>query len=101
MNMVHISPWSSAAGLIAGAARLLPPGGPLILYGPWLRDGLPTAASNLEFDEQLRARDPQWGLRRVEDFARAASEAGFILAETRSMPANNLMLLFHPERSNR
>ena len=34
--MVHISPWASALGLLDGAARLLPSGAPLILYGPWL-----------------------------------------------------------------
>ncbi len=69
INMVHISPWAAALGLIAGAARLLPPGAPLILYGPWLDDAIPTAASNLAFDADLKARDPAWGLRRVEDFA--------------------------------
>ena len=92
INMVHISPWSSALGLIAGAARLLASGAPLILYGPWLRDDVPTAESNLAFDADLKRRDARWGLRRVEDFAAAASEA-FTLAEIRSMPANNLMLL--------
>jgi SAM-dependent methyltransferase len=92
INMVHISPWSSALGLIAGAARLLQPGAPLILYGPWLRDGTAAAESNLAFDADLKRRDPRWGLRRVEDFAAAASET-FTLAETRAMPANNLMLL--------
>ena len=92
INMVHISPWASALGLIAGAARLLAPGGPLILYGPWLADDVPTAESNLAFDASLRARDPEWGLRRVEDFAAAASGT-FELVEIRPMPANNLMLL--------
>ena len=92
INMVHISPWSSALGLIAGAARLLASGAPLILYGPWLRDDVPTAESNLAFDADLKRRDARWGLRRVEDFAAAASEA-FTLAEIRSMPANNLMIL--------
>jgi SAM-dependent methyltransferase len=93
INMVHISPWTSALGLIAGAARLLAPGGPLVLYGPWLKADIPAAPSNLEFDADLRARDPEWGLRRVEDFAKAAASAGLELAETRTMPANNLMLL--------
>ena len=92
INMVHISPWTSALGLIAGAARLLPPGAPLILYGPWLKADIPTAPSNLAFDADLRGRDPEWGLRRVEDFAEAARES-FDVADSRQMPANNLMLL--------
>ena len=94
INMVHISPWASALGMIENASRLLGAGAPLILYGPWLKDGIPTAASNLAFDADLRRRDPQWGLRRVEDFAQSASGKGLDLAEIRQMPANNLMLLF-------
>ena len=92
INMVHISPWAAALGLIAGAGRVLAPGAPLILYGPWLDDAIPTAASNLAFDADLKARDPAWGLRRVADFA-AAARGTFELVETRAMPANNLMLL--------
>lgn len=94
INMAHISPWAASLGLIAGAARVLPPGGPLILYGPWLKDGIDTAPSNLAFDADLKARNPAWGLRRVEDFADAAGAHGFEVADWRSMPANNLMLLF-------
>lgn len=93
INMVHISPWASALGLIEGAHRLLGPGAPLILYGPWLKDGIPAAESNLAFDESLKNRDPAWGLRRVEDFAAAAAGRGLHLEETRTMPANNLMIL--------
>ena len=94
INMVHISPWAASLGLIAGAARLLPPGGALILYGPWLKDDIETVPSNLAFDADLRSRDPEWGLRGVEDFEAAARAKGFELAEWRQMPANNLMLLF-------
>ena len=94
INMVHISPWEASLGLIAGAARLLPADGPLILYGPWLKDDIETAPSNLDFDANLKERDARWGLRRVEDFAAAASDQGFELADLRQMPANNLMLLF-------
>lgn len=94
INMAHISPWSASLGLIAGAARILPGSGPLILYGPWLKDDIDTAPSNLAFDADLKARDADWGLRRVEDFAAAAAEKGFGLIEWRRMPANNLMLLF-------
>jgi len=94
INMVHISPWASALGLIDGAARLLPAGAPLILYGPWIQADVATAPSNLDFDADLKRRDPQWGLRRVEDFAAAAEVRGLQLTETRAMPANNLMLLW-------
>jgi hypothetical protein len=93
INMVHISPWESALGLLAGAARLLPSGAPLILYGPWRTEDRPTAPSNLAFDEDLRRRDPNWGLRLVEEFAAAAGERELELVETRDMPANNLMML--------
>lgn len=98
INMVHISPWRSALGLIEGAARVLSPGAPLILYGPWLKDDIVTAPSNLAFDQDLKSRDPQWGLRKVEDFAAAAGRHGLQLEQTRRMPANNLMLLFRLER---
>jgi hypothetical protein len=93
INMVHISPWNSALGLIAGAAKVLSPGAPLIIYGPWLQQGVEPAPSNLAFDADLRRRDPAWGLRSVEDFA-AAAKQWFDLEATRQMPANNLMLLF-------
>lgn len=93
INMVHISPWASALGLLDAAARLLSKGAPLILYGPWLKEGVPTAPGNLEFDADLKRRDPDWGLRKVEDFAAAAAGRGLALQETRAMPANNMMLL--------
>ncbi len=93
INMVHISPWSSALGLLDGAARVLAPGAPLILYGPWFSDRIVPAQGNLDFDTDLRRRDPRWGIRKVEDFTAAALERDFALEETRPMPANNLMLL--------
>ena len=94
INMVHISPSAAAVGLLDGSARLLGAGAPLILYGPWIEEGVEPAASNMAFDADLRRRDPEWGLRKVEVFAAAAAARGFELAERRAMPANNLMLLF-------
>lgn len=94
INMVHISPWAASTGLLDGAARLLAQGAPLILYGPWIEAGVDTAPSNLAFDADLRARDSEWGLRDVDRFASAAGKHGLMFVERRSMPANNLMLLF-------
>ena len=101
INMVHISPWRSALGLLDGAARLLSPGAPLILYGPWIADDIVTAPSNLAFDAELKRRNPEWGLRRVEDFAQAASKRGLELAQTVAMPANNFMLLLRRMKAPR
>jgi len=94
VNMIHISPWEATLGLIAGAARILPLGGKLALYGPYFRDGIETAPSNLAFDDSLRARNPAWGIRRLEDVAGLAAEAGFSAPEVTEMPANNLTVIF-------
>ena len=93
INMVHISPWTSALGLLDGAARILGRGSPLILYGPWITDAIPIAPSNLAFDSDLKRRNPEWGLRKVEDFAIEALKCGLDFVDQRQMPANNLMLL--------
>lgn len=94
INMLHISPWSAAEGLMAGAGRVLPPGGLLFLYGPYLERGVETAPSNLAFDESLRARNPAWGIRRLEDVTALAAAHGLALSERIAMPANNLALVF-------
>lgn len=94
INMVHISPWRSALGLLDGAARVLGPGASLILYGPWIVDGVETAPSNLAFDADLKARDPRWGLRLLSDFRDDAEKRGLVFVEMRVMLANNVMLLF-------
>jgi ubiquinone/menaquinone biosynthesis C-methylase UbiE len=72
INMVHISPWEASLGLLDGAARILRSGGPLILYGPWIQQRFQTTPSNLAFDEDLKRRNPAWGLRIVEEFQREA-----------------------------
>jgi hypothetical protein len=72
---------------------VLSPGSPLILYGPWLKDDIATASSNLAFDADLKRRDSSWGLRRVEDFSAAAADRDLSFEEVQPMPANNLMLL--------
>lgn len=94
INMVHIAPWAAAQGLVAGAARVLEPGGLLYLYGPYLEDGVETTTSNLAFDADLKRRDPAWGLRRREDLEALAAAAGLALRRRVPMPANNLSLVF-------
>jgi SAM-dependent methyltransferase len=94
INMVHIAPWSAAEALFRGAAGRLPAAGLLYLYGPFKRGGRHTAPSNERFDERLRAEDPRWGVRDLDDLQGLATAAGFGPAEIIDMPANNLSLLF-------
>ena len=93
-NMIHIAPWAACEGLIAGAARVLTAGGLLYLYGPYKIGGRHTAPTNQAFDEQLQARNADWGIRDLDDVTALAGQCGFALAETVPMPANNLSVIF-------
>jgi hypothetical protein len=93
-NLLHISPWDCTLGLLAGAGRHLRQGGGLYLYGPFLRDGVTTAPSNLAFDQSLRARNPLWGIRHLAALSQAAETQGLSLEQTTEMPSNNLSLWF-------
>jgi len=93
-NMIHVAPWSATEALIAGAARVLGRAAPLIVYGPFRRGGAHTAPSNADFDADLRAQDPAWGIRDLEAVAALAVQAGFAPPVAVPMPANNFTLVF-------
>src|SRR5438552_422365 len=93
-NVIHIAPWRVAEGLFAGTARYLREDGRLYLYGPFKRDGRHSALSNSIFDTSLRDRNPDWGVRDIADVEKLALSEGFVLIETKPMPANNLILVF-------
>lgn len=94
INMIHIAPWSAAEGLVRGAAGVLGPGAPLVLYGPFRREGRHTSASNETFDASLRQRNPEWGVRDVESVSALADAFGLELSQLFEMPANNLTLVY-------
>jgi hypothetical protein len=94
INMIHVAPWSATLALFEGAKALLPAQHVLFLYGPYRRFGRHTSESNARFDADLRAQDPEWGLRDLEAVSEVAGRAGFALAEIVEMPANNFSLVF-------
>jgi SAM-dependent methyltransferase len=94
INMIHISPWAATLGLMRGAAQVVRPGGLLFLYGPYRRGGAHTADSNAAFDDSLRARNVEWGIRDMEAVAEAAKVEGFGALEVVTMPANNFSVIF-------
>src|SRR5690348_9914604 len=92
--MVHLSPCRACIAMLAGGRRLLPAGGNLHLYGPYRRGGVSTSDSNEAFDQSLRARNEEWGVRDMEAVAEEALEHGLVLQDTIAMPANNFSLVF-------
>ena len=101
LNVIHISPWEATLGLMRGAGVMLPPGGVLVTYGPYRREGRHTAPSNEAFDADLKARDPSWGIRDMGEVADVAGSAGLELEETVAMPANNFTLVFRRSEAPR
>ncbi len=93
-NMIHIAPWACCIGLIQGAAKHLTVDGQLILYGPFRLEGAHTAESNRTFDESLKARNPEWGVRDLNDVIALAARAGLVFVERTAMPANNQTVIF-------
>ncbi len=95
LNMIHIAPWAATGGLMRLAGQtLVRPGGLLALYGPFLESDVETATSNLAFDQSLKARDPDWGLRDRDAVIEVARTHGLAFTLRKAMPANNLTLLF-------
>jgi Protein of unknown function (DUF938) len=93
INMVHISAWAATRGLLRGAGQLLGASAPLYLYGAYRRAGVATAPSNEAFDRSLKARNPDWGLRELDEVVVAAGVHGFALERIIEMPANNLSVV--------
>ncbi|WP_240609790.1 DUF938 domain-containing protein [Billgrantia endophytica] len=98
INLIHISPWEVTEALMACAGRRLAEGGVLYLYGPYRREGRHTAPSNEAFDADLKARDPNWGVRDLESVVAEAERHGLVLERVVEMPANNLSVVFRLHR---
>ena len=94
-NVIHISPIIVLDGLVRGAGELLASGGRLVLYGPFSRDGAHTSDSNLAFDQSLKSRNADWGVRDLErDVIPRAGKHDLILNVVNDMPANNQLVIF-------
>jgi Protein of unknown function (DUF938) len=100
-NMLHIAPWAACVGLFTVAHRLLGAGGLLVTYGPYSLHGEQTSESNAAFDLSLKARNPDWGVRDVDELSATAREQAFELTETCPMPANNLLLVWRHRGAER
>lgn len=93
-NVTHIAPFAVTEGIVAGAGRALRPGGRLLLYGPFRVGGAFMGEGNRAFDAGLRAEDPAWGLRDLDDIDDLSRRAGLLPDARVPMPANNLIAVY-------
>ena len=94
INMIHIAPWEACSGLFLLAEKIITEEGFVYLYGPFKVKGLHTSMSNEKFDISLRERNPDWGVRNIEDVINIAKRYGFLRVWIYDMPANNKSVVF-------
>lgn len=93
-NAVHIMAWPAVEAMFAGIDKVLDKNGLLCLYGPFNYNGAYTSESNARFDEWLKARDSQSGIRDFEALDQMANNIGLYLINDHEMPANNRILVW-------
>lgn len=94
INLLHVSGWDTCCGLLRNAGRVLPAGGLLFFYGPFIRPDVETAPSNRMFHMRLQQRDPEWGVPELEKVAAEAGRNGISLKAVHELPSNNVMVVF-------
>lgn len=94
-NTLHIMAWSAVREFFRGSAAVLRRGGVLCVYGPIRYRDEYTSASNAQFDQWLKERDPQSGIRDFEALDALARAQGLQLRADHAMPANNQTLVWH------
>lgn len=93
-NTLHIMNWPAVEATFAGIGKVLVPGGRVCIYGPFNYGGEYTSESNARFDQWLKSRDPESGIRHFEDLEQLAKAAGLTLHADHTMPANNRILVW-------
>jgi cyclopropane fatty-acyl-phospholipid synthase-like methyltransferase len=91
-NTAHIMHWHHVEAMFSGVGKVLVSGGRFMLYGPFNYNRQYTSDSNERFDQWLKDRDPQSGIREFESLNELADNAGMVLKQDFEMPANNRIL---------
>lgn len=93
-NTAHFVSWPEVQSMFKGIEVLLKKGGFFAQYGPFNYEGNFTSESNEKFDQWLKDRNSQSGIRNFEDIALLAKQHGMVLSADYAMPANNRILVW-------
>ena len=93
-NTAHIMSLEAVIRMFSLVAKALRDGGVFCLYGPFRQGGEFNAASNAAFDESLRSRDANMGIRDIETLDDLGAEHGLRRANLYAMPANNHIVVW-------
>jgi cyclopropane fatty-acyl-phospholipid synthase-like methyltransferase len=93
-NTAHIMSQSEVDAMFQRLPGVLGDGGLLLLYGPFNYGGRYTSSSNARFDQWLKERDPQSGIKAFETLDRLARASGMALVQDHEMPVNNRILVW-------
>lgn len=94
VNMIHVAPFSCTIGLFKNISSVLKPRGLLFMYGPYANNGILEPQSNRDFDRHIRARDPDCGVRDIQDLIKVAEPYYMKLMYIYEMPSNNKCLVW-------
>ena len=96
-NTLHIISWPLVAKFFDAIKENIGAKAKVCLYGPFNYQGKFTSQSNANFDQWLKARDPESGIRDIEAILSLANTAGLSLIDDHAMPANNRLLVFEKQ----
>ncbi len=93
VNVLHVAPAAAGEALVDGAARVLAPGAPLVVAGPFRHRGVPVTGRLARFDAELRAADPALGVRELDALVEAARARGLVARAATPLPAEGDLLV--------
>ena len=88
-NTAHIMSFDGVRRMFALVGKALVDDGVFCLYGPFRHGGKFNTVSNAAFDERLRARDPNMGVRELESLDDLGCDNDLARVRLYAMPANN------------
>ncbi|XP_077780246.1 methyltransferase-like 26 B isoform X2 [Podarcis muralis] len=93
INLLHMTD-QGLEGMFKGIGQLLKPGGICLAYGPFAVNGIILPECNVQLDNMLQARNPEWGLRDVEELRQLANTNALRLERMLEMPEYTKCLIF-------